>query len=91
MDTTSIMITVAVAIVAVALMVLGLAITMIHTGEPLRGDVGDNPDMQRLGLECTTMAALHEEALLRGEDFDASVACHASSCVGCNVGATCKK
>lgn len=62
------MITFIIAVVAVALFVLGLSITIIRKGRPLQGDVGENDEMRKRGLECTTAAIRREEAELRGED-----------------------
>ncbi len=42
-----------IAIGAVALLVVGLSITLIRKGHNIEGDVGDNRDMQALGLKCT--------------------------------------
>ena len=33
-------------------MALALGITQIFKGRDIQGEVGTNPDMQRLGLEC---------------------------------------
>ena len=37
---------------AVAFMALALGLTQIFKGRDIQGEVGTNPDMQRLGLEC---------------------------------------
>jgi hypothetical protein len=37
---------------ALAFMALALGITQIFKGRDIRGEVGTNPDMQRLGLKC---------------------------------------
>ncbi len=38
---------------ALALLVLGLSITLIRKGHDIEGDVGDNRHMKALGLQCT--------------------------------------
>ncbi len=37
---------------AVGGMALALSLTQIFKGHDIRGEVGSNPDMKRLGLEC---------------------------------------
>lgn len=74
------MITFMIAVVAVALLVLGLSITLIRKGRPLQGDVGENDDMKALGLECTTAAIRRQEAELRGEDTSDKNYCCGSDC-----------
>lgn len=78
------MITFLIAIVAVALFVLGLSITLMRKGRPLQGDVGENDDMKRLGLECTTKAARREEAELRGEPYTDIDGCGLGTCGSCS-------
>lgn len=54
-----------VAVIAVALFVVGLSITLMRKGRNIQGDVGDNDDMKRLGLECALkeggLDACHDE------------------------------
>lgn len=57
-------------LIALVLFVVGLSITLIRKGRDLQGDVGENDQMKARGLECTTRAALREEAELRGECLD---------------------
>lgn len=73
-----------IAIIAVALFVLALSITLIYKGRPMQGDVGDNDDMKRMGLECTSRTALAEEAALRGEVCPEITGCGGSLCSSCN-------
>ncbi len=77
------MVMLVVAIIAVAIMVLGLAITQIRKGRPLQSDVGDNDDMKRLGLKCTSQQFRQEEAELRGEKSDNIVGGCGSTCGSC--------
>lgn len=83
METNTIIITFAIAVVAVGLLVLGLSITLMRKGRPLQGDVGDNDEMKKLGLECTTLAAMREEAVLRGEKPEDILGCGAGLCSVC--------
>ncbi len=48
----SVWIVVVVAVVAVGFFALALSLTRIFKGHDIRGEVGTNPDMQRLGLKC---------------------------------------
>lgn len=54
-----------VAVVAVALFVVGLSITLMRKGRNIQGDVGDNDEMKKLGLECAMkeggVGACHDE------------------------------
>lgn len=79
------MLTFIIAIIAVALLVLGLSITLIRKGRNLQGDVGENDDMKRLGLECTSQAIRREEAELRGVKPDqVNISCSSTtSCTSC--------
>lgn len=65
---------------AVAFFILGLSITLMRKGRHLQGDVGENDDMKRMGLECTTKAALSEEAALRGEELCSDPGSGCGSC-----------
>ena len=56
------LITILIAIVALALFVLGLSITQIRKGHPIESDVGSNRDMKRLGIECASAQIRREEA-----------------------------
>lgn len=72
-----------VAIVAVALLVLGLSITLLRTGHNIQGEVGENPNMRSLGLDC----ALKDEAHPQGCAADYS----AQNCSTCSEPEGCKK
>lgn len=73
-------------IVAVALMMLGLSITLLRKGRNLQGDVGENDDMKRMGLECTSAQIRREEAELRGEPMPEDLLCGSGNCSSCNTG-----
>lgn len=74
-----------IAVIAVAFLVLGLSITLIRKGRPLQGDVGENDEMKKRGLECTTVAIRREEAQLRGEDVTGKNYSCGSDCGNCNT------
>lgn len=58
-----------IAILFVALMVLGLSITLIRKGRDLQSDVGSNDEMKKRGIKCASKEMLEEERALRGEDI----------------------
>ena len=64
-------------------MVLGLSITRIRKGRDLQSDVGNNSDMKRLGLVCTSKTFLHEDKVIKGETNLDLKDCD-NSCSGCN-------
>ena len=74
-----------IAAVAVGFMILGLAITRIRKGRDLQTDVGNNDDMRRLGLVCTSKAFAHEDKVLRGETKLDLKDCD-DGCSGCSLG-----
>lgn len=45
---------------ALAFMALALGITQIFKGRDIQGEVGTNPDMRRLGLECPAKEGCNE-------------------------------
>ena len=47
------LITVLIAVAALAFFVLGLSITRIRKGHDLESDVGSNRDMKRMGIDFT--------------------------------------
>ncbi len=56
-----------IAIVAVAFMMFGLAITVIRKGRPLQSDVGNNDDMKKMGLKCTAQQFREDELKSKGQ------------------------
>ena len=73
-----------IAIGAVALLVLGYSITWFFRGRHIQTDVGDNENMRRLGLRCTTQQILDDEAALRGVSPDTlSAGCATKNCADC--------
>lgn len=71
------------AIVAVALLVVGLSITLMRKGHNIQGEVGENPEMRSLGLDC----ALKDETHPEGCAADYST----QNCATCSEPDGCKK
>lgn len=63
-------------IVAVGVFVLALSLTQIFRGHDIRGEVGTNPHMQRLGLSCP----LEDEG---GCHDSAAANCSPEACATC--------
>lgn len=55
-----------IAIGAVALFVLGLSITLIVKGRNMQTEVGENDEMKKRGIKCTSQQIREDEAALRG-------------------------
>lgn len=64
-----------VAVVAVALMMIGLSITLMRKGHNIQGDVGDNPQMQSLGLECALKDYHHGQCAPESDNRDVCKTC----------------
>lgn len=62
-------------VIAVALLILGLAITIIRKGRPMQSEVGENDEMKKRGLSCASDQFRQEEAELRGTDCDTFSSC----------------
>lgn len=77
------MMTFIIAVAAVALMIVGLSITLMRKGHNIQGDVGDNDKMKELGLKC----ALKEELDTHCQNNDAK----GDSCSTCVGQSECKK
>ncbi len=56
--------TLLIAIGAVALMVVGLSITLMVKGHHIQSEVGDNENMKKLGLKCASREMMEEERAL---------------------------
>lgn len=59
-----------VAIIAVGFFMLGLSITLMVKGRNLQSEVGENDDMKRLGIKCTSQQIMEDEAMLTGKTID---------------------
>lgn len=53
---------------AVALFILGMSITLMVKGHHIESEIGDNPNMQKLGIRCAIRESIDEERALRGAD-----------------------
>lgn len=80
------LITLLIAIVAVAIFVLGLSITLIRKGHNLESDVGGNREMRRRGLECASAQIRREEAQRLGNSSYIGSGCdHGCDPTGCGT------
>lgn len=83
--TTTIIITIVAAIVAVGLFMLGMSLTQIIKGHPIQSEIADNPNMQKLGIKCAAQQMREEERALYGGDSCDSVACTTHNCSTCGA------
>lgn len=85
MNFTTILIVLAAAIVAVALLMLGMYITYYFKGHHIESDVGSNRNMKKLGIKCASHQFREEERALRGESFCSTIAnCSPNGCNSCS-------
>jgi hypothetical protein len=69
---------------AVALLVTGYSITYFFRGRHMQTDVGDNDEMKKRGLKCTSQQIREDEAALRGVDVSQIEGiCSAANCADC--------
>lgn len=78
----TVFVTLSVAIIAVALFMLGLSITRIRKGHDLESDVGSNREMKRRGIECASAQIRREEAERTGNKSYLPEGCD-GSCGSC--------
>lgn len=83
------LITLLIAVAAVALFVLGLSITQIRKGHDLESDVGSNREMRRRGIECASAQIRREEAERLGGKSHFSVDCD-GACGSCSTQDDCR-
>ncbi len=69
-----------VAAAAVGILVLGMSLTLIFKGHHIRSEIGENPDMKRLGIRCTADEMRRAEMRAGGECGGAA------GCEGCGMG-----
>lgn len=72
-----------IAVVSVALLVLGLSITIIRKGRYMQSEVGENDEMKKRGLKCASEEFRKEEAELMGTECDPLTSC-GGSCGTCS-------
>lgn len=82
-------ITLVIAAVAIASMILGLSITLLRKGHYMQSDIGDNEAMRERGIECAAAQIRREDALLRGDDPDLVAGCGKGLCSDCAVDSEC--
>lgn len=75
---------------AVALLAAGYSITYFFRGRHMQTDVGDNDEMKKRGLKCTSQQIREDEAALRGVDVSQIEGnCSAADCRDCPKGPEC--
>lgn len=83
---TTVFLIIAIAAVCVALLMLGLSITLIRKGHHIQGEVGENDEMKKRGLKCATTEILEEEralGLLPDDDEARCTPACANDCAVC--------
>ena len=83
------LITVLIAVAAVALFVLGLSITLIRKGRHLESDVGSNREMRRRGIGCASAQIRREGAARLGDKPRFPVDCD-GTCGSCSPQGGCR-
>ncbi len=78
----TILFTILFAIGAVAFMFIGLSITRIRKGHDIQGEVGENPDMKKLGLDCAIRDMEKASAVVKDKD-DRILGCGGRVCETC--------
>lgn len=78
----TILITIVFAIVIVAFMVFALSITRIRKGHDIQGEVGENPNMKKLGLDCAIRDMERASAVVKDKD-DKILGCGGRLCETC--------
>lgn len=78
----TILLTIAFSAVIVAFMFFALSITRIRKGHDIQGEVGENPDMKRLGLDCAIRDMERASAVVRDKD-DKILGCGGRLCETC--------
>jgi hypothetical protein len=69
-----------ISVAAVGVFALALSLTLIFKGHNIRSEVGTNPDMQRLGLECPAREGREKDCGRDGKTRDRSVCGDCSVC-----------
>ncbi len=83
------LITLLIAIAAVALFVLGLSITLIRKGHNIESDVGSNREMKKRGVECASAQIRREEAERLGNKSYLPAGCD-GTCGSCGKQGECQ-
>lgn len=64
MSTTAI--TILIAIGAVAFFTIAMSLTLLIKGHHIKSEIADNPNMQKLGIKCTSQQFREEERRTKG-------------------------
>lgn len=76
-----------ISIIFVAFLVFALSITLIRKGHNIQSEVGENDEMIKRGLKCTSREMIEEEKALGliPEDCEDTLACGAGHCNTCDT------
>lgn len=80
------LITILIAVIFTALLMLGLSITLLRKGHHIQGEVGENDEMKKRGLKCATAEIIEEEralGLLPDEEADRCTPSCSNNCSTC--------
>lgn len=78
----TILVTILISIIVVAFMFLGLSITRIRKGHDIQGEVGENPNMKKLGLDCAIRDMEKASAVVKDSN-NKVVGCGGRQCATC--------
>lgn len=73
-----------ISVVVVAFFVVGMSLTLIFKGHHIDSEIGDNKNMQALGIECAARQMREEEG--RGSRQPAPEECDTYGCATCRTG-----
>lgn len=77
------LLTILISILVVGMLILGLSITLIRKGHHIQSEVGENSEMKRRGIKCTSQTIMDEERAIFGEDACKGSTCSMGSCSTC--------
>ncbi|MEG1634994.1 MAG: hypothetical protein RR141_04245 [Rikenellaceae bacterium] len=78
----TIVLTFIITVFAVGFMVFALLITYLRKGHHIESEIGDNPNMKKKGIKCTSRTIMEEEKAIFGDKIDMAKACN-GSCGDC--------
>lgn len=73
-----------ISLVVVAFFVVGMSLTLIFKGHHIDSEIGDNKNMQALGIKCAAQQMREEEGRLSGSLTDEE--CDIYGCATCTTG-----
>lgn len=62
----NILVVILIAVIAVALFVVGMSLTLMIKGHHIDSEIGDNIHMKQRGIKCTAQQILDEERAING-------------------------